>query len=38
MPRPCLPGHHVWVEQVGHKGSRYTICDVCNTPRDPKED
>ena len=32
MVRPCLPDKHVWSEQVGHKGQRYVICIVCDTP------
>ena len=30
--RPCMKGRHVWVDQVGLKGQRYTICAVCDTP------
>lgn len=26
----CLPGYHQWVEQVGQKGSRYTVCAICD--------
>lgn len=34
MPRPCLPGKHVWIEQTSYKGQRYLMCDICETTKD----
>lgn len=33
MPRSCLPGKHVWIEQVGFKGQTRTVCAICDKPK-----